>query len=186
MRWWACCQDTGLHSQHPQNAGSLCQKARQHPSLHSCLRFGVERRRPAFAALANVEDIVGVNYQDFLYGLHSFHQYERRDLRHRTRIHMGFPGSGIPTWYFREERPLCCRSIICGRAWIILASPKKPWARPAAFLDNCLFRKVMVLLSAKPVERYAHGPYHQSANWHWTWTRPCPSWPRIGTDHRNR
>ena len=107
------------------------------PYTHACVSGWNDA--PGFAALAEVEDIVGVNYQDFLY-----------DAIHATNPHAvicgteqdpyAVPKSNVPTWYAVRNRPY----VIGHHLWTgvdYLGESKDRLGGTSGFLDNCIFRK---------------------------------------------
>ena len=108
------------------------------PYTHACVSGWSDA--PGLARLAEVEDVVGVNYQDFLFGA----------------IHKSNPNAVICG---TEQDPYLARSskapdvvsrcgtcpmssgTICGRASIIWASPADSLGGTSGFLENCGFRK---------------------------------------------
>jgi beta-galactosidase len=94
---------------------------------------------PGMVALAEVEDIVGVNYQDFL--------YDDMHAKNPNAVIVGteqdpysVPGSNIPTWYSVRDRPY----VIGHHLWTgvdYLGESKRTLGGESGFLDNCIFRK---------------------------------------------
>ena len=108
------------------------------PYTHACVSGWHDP--PGLAALADVEDVVGVNYQDFLYGAIHAKQSECRDHGHRTRP-VFRPRQQHPDLVYGARTTPMSWGIISGRAWIIWARASGPWAATSGFLDNCIFRK---------------------------------------------
>ena len=107
------------------------------PYTHACVSGWNDA--PGFAALAKVEDIVGVNYQDFLYS--SIHSNNPNAVICGTEQDpYAFPGSDIPTWFFVRNAPY----VVGHHLWTgvdYLGEAKKTMGANCGFLDNCLFRK---------------------------------------------
>ena len=107
------------------------------PYTHACVAGWSD---PAgFAALADVEDVVGVNYQDFLYG--SIHSNNPNAVICGTEQDpYAFPGKNVPTWYSVRNVPY----VVGHHLWTgvdYLGESKKTMGANCGFLDNCLFRK---------------------------------------------
>ena len=125
------------------------------PYTHACVSGWSDA--PGLAALADVEDVVGVNYQDFLFGPSS------RSTRtpcsaapNKTLIRS--PAAKSPPGIRSGTSPMSW-AIICGRAWIIWARSSDSLGGHQRLPRQLPVPQVMVLLSAKPMERQAHGPY---------------------------
>jgi len=107
------------------------------PYTHACVSGWNDA--PGFAALADVEDIVGVNYQDFLYG--SIHSINTNVVLVGTEQDpYAFPGTDIPTWYSVRDATY----VVGHHLWTgvdYLGESKRTMGANCGFLDNCLFRK---------------------------------------------
>jgi len=107
------------------------------PYTHACVSGWSD---PAgFARLADVEDVVGVNYQDFLFG--QIHQHNPGAVLMGTEQDpYAVPNSGIPTWYEVRNAPY----VIGHHLWTgvdYLGESKSALGGNSGYLDNCLFRK---------------------------------------------
>lgn len=107
------------------------------PYTHACVSGWGD---PAgFAALADVEDVVGVNYQDFLFG--QIHQRNPNAVILGTEQDpYGMPNSNIPTWYNVRNAPY----VIGHHLWTgvdYLGESRGSLGGQSGFLDNCIFRK---------------------------------------------
>ncbi len=107
------------------------------PYTHACVSGWGD---PAgFAALADVEDVIGVNYQDFLYG--QIHQ------RNPNAVILGteqdpyaMPSGNVPTWYnVRNNTYTIGHHLWTGIDY--LGESKSSLGGSSGFLDNCIFRK---------------------------------------------
>ncbi len=107
------------------------------PYTHACVSGWNDA--PGFAALADVEDIVGVNYQDFLYGaIHSINT--NAVLCGTEQDPYAVPGRNVPTWYSVRDASY----VVGHHLWTgvdYLGEAKKKLGGTSGFLDNCLFRK---------------------------------------------
>ena len=107
------------------------------PYTHACVAGWNDA--PGFAALAEVEDIVGVNYQDFLYG--AIHAINPNALICGTEQDpYAVPKSNVPTWYAVRNTPY----VIGHHLWTgvdYLGESKNKMGGDSGFLDNCIFRK---------------------------------------------
>jgi beta-galactosidase len=147
------------------------------PYTHACVSGWNDA--PGFAALAKVEDIVGVNYQDFLYG--SIHSINTNVVLVGTEQDpYAFPGSGIPTWFFVRNAPY----VVGHHLWTgvdYLGESKKTLGSTSGFLDNCLFRKSwfyyqqsqwsdspMVHITIGNGTGHGHAMPHLAENWNQT------------------
>ena len=107
------------------------------PYTHACVSGWSDA--PGLAALADVEDVVGVNYQDFLFG--NIHQINPNAVLVGTEQDpYSVPGKNIPTWF--EVRS---NSYVIGHhLWTgvdYLGESKRSLGGNSGFLDNCIFRK---------------------------------------------
>jgi beta-galactosidase len=107
------------------------------PYTHACVSGWGD---PAgFAALANVEDVVGVNYQDFLYT--RIHQANPNAVLMGTEQDpYAVPGANVPTWYGVRNVPY----VIGHHLWTgvdYLGESKGSLGGQSGYLDNCIFRK---------------------------------------------
>ena len=84
---------------------------------------------PGLAALAEVEDVVGVNYQDFLFP--QIHQGNPNAILLGTEQDPYLARSGSARPGMRSGMCLMLSAIICGRAWIIWARSATAWAATA-------------------------------------------------------
>jgi len=107
------------------------------PYTHACVSGWSDA--PGLAALADAEDVVGVNYQDFLFGqIHA---------RNPNAILIGTEqdpylgrSSGSPTWYAVRDVPY----VIGHNLWTgvdYLGESRNSLGGNSGFLDNCIFRK---------------------------------------------
>ena len=107
------------------------------PYIHACVAGWNDA--PGFAALADVEDIVGVNYQDFLY--EAIHEKNPNAIICGTEQDpYSMPGSNIPTWYNVRNKSY----VIGHHLWTgldYLGESKRNLGSSSGFLDNCVFRK---------------------------------------------
>ncbi len=107
------------------------------PYTHACVSGWSDA--PGLAALAEVEDVVGVNYQDFLFG--NIHQINPNAVLVGTEQDpYAVPGKNIPTWYEVRNAPY----VIGHHLWTgvdYLGESKRSLGATSGFLDNCLFRK---------------------------------------------
>jgi beta-galactosidase len=107
------------------------------PYTHACVAGWNDA--PGFAALAAVEDLVGVNYQDFLYG--AIHEKNPQAVIVGTEQDpYSVPGSNVPTWYAVRNSPY----VIGHHLWTgvdYLGESKLRLGGESGFLDNCIFRK---------------------------------------------
>jgi beta-galactosidase len=107
------------------------------PYTHACVAGWNDA--PGFAALADVEDIVGVNYQDFLFD--DIHKTNPNAIICGTEQDpYSVPGSNIPTWFDVRNRPY----VIGHHIWTgvdYLGESKRNLGGDCGFLDNCIFRK---------------------------------------------
>ena len=107
------------------------------PYTHACVAGWSDA--PGFAALADVEDIVGVNYQDFLYG--AIHAKNPNAIIVGTEQDpYAVPKSNVPTWYAVRNTPY----VIGHHLWTgvdYLGEAKNKLGGDSGFLDNCIFRK---------------------------------------------
>ncbi len=127
------------------------------PSLHPRLRFGLERRPRSGQAGRR-----GRRRRRELPGLplrrHSSAESECRDLRHRARPVHG-PQQQHADVVCRAERPLCHRASSVDGRRLSGRVPQQP-GRHERLPRQLHFPQVVVLLPAKPMERCAHGAYH--------------------------
>jgi beta-galactosidase len=107
------------------------------PYTHACVSGWSDA--PGLAALAEVEDVVGVNYQDFLFD--NIHQINPNAVLVGTEQDpYSVPGKNIPTWYEVRNAPY----VIGHHLWTgvdYLGESKRSLGSTSGFLDNCLFRK---------------------------------------------
>jgi beta-galactosidase len=107
------------------------------PFTHACVSGWSDA--PGLAALAEVEDVVGVNYQDFLYG--AIHAKDPNAVIVGTEQDpYSVPGSNVPTWYSVRNTPY----VVGHHLWTgvdYLGESKRTLGGESGFLDNCLFRK---------------------------------------------
>ena len=107
------------------------------PYTHACVAGWNDA--PGFAALAGVEDVVGVNYQDFLFGdIHAINT--NAVLVGTEQDPYAVPGKNIPTWYSVRNTPY----VVGHHLWTgvdYLGESKRSLGATSGFLDNCLFRK---------------------------------------------
>ena len=107
------------------------------PYTHACVAGWSDA--PGFAALAEVEDIVGVNYQDFLYG--AIHAKNPNAVICGTEQDpYAVPKSNVPTWYAVRNTPY----VVGHHLWTgvdYLGEAKNKLGGDSGFLDNCIFRK---------------------------------------------
>ena len=94
---------------------------------------------PGLARLAEVEDVVGVNYQDFLFG--QIHRANPNAILVGTEQDPYLArSSGIPTWYEVKDVPY----VIGHHLWTgvdYLGESRNSLGGTSGFLDNCIFRK---------------------------------------------
>ena len=107
------------------------------PYTHACVAGWSDA--PGFAALAEVEDIVGVNYQDFLYG--AIHAKNPNAVICGTEQDpYAVPKSNVPTWYAVRNTPY----VVGHHLWTgvdYLGEAKNKLGGDSGFLDNCIYRK---------------------------------------------
>jgi beta-galactosidase len=107
------------------------------PYTHACVSGWNDA--PGLAALAAVEDIVGVNYQDFLFG--AMHEKNPNAVIVGTEQDpYSVPGSNVPTWYAVRNTPY----VVGHHLWTgvdYLGESKRTLGGESGFLDNCIFRK---------------------------------------------
>ena len=107
------------------------------PYTHACVSGWNDA--PGLAALAQVEDIVGVNYQDFLYG--AMHEKNPDAVIVGTEQDpYSVPGSNVPTWYAVRNTSY----VVGHHLWTgvdYLGESKETLGAETGFLDNCIFRK---------------------------------------------
>jgi beta-galactosidase len=107
------------------------------PYTHACVSGWHDA--PGFAALADVEDIVGVNYQDFLYD--AIHEKNPDAVIVGTEQDpYSVPKTNIPTWYSVRNTPY----VVGHHLWTgvdYLGESKRNLGGESGFLDNCIFRK---------------------------------------------
>ena len=107
------------------------------PYTHACVSGWNDA--PGLAALADVEDIVGVNYQDFLFG--AIHAANPNAVICGTEQDpYAVPKSNVPTWYSVRNTPY----VIGHHLWTgvdYLGESKDRLGGTSGFLDNCIFRK---------------------------------------------
>ena len=107
------------------------------PYTHACVAGWSDA--PGLAALAEVEDVVGINYQDFLYGpIHALNP--NAVLVGTEQDPYAIPGKNIPTWYGVKDAPY----VVGHHLWTgvdYLGEAKRKLGGTSGFLDNCLFRK---------------------------------------------
>ena len=107
------------------------------PYTHACVSGWNDA--PGFAALADVEDVVGVNYQDFLYG--SIHSINTNAVLCGTEQDpYAVRGENVPTWYSVRDAAY----VVGHHLWTgvdYLGESKRTLGSTSGFLDNCLFRK---------------------------------------------
>ena len=107
------------------------------PYTHACVAGWNDA--PGFAALAEVEDLIGVNYQDFL--------YDAIHVKNPNAVIVGteqdpysVPRTNVPTWYAVRNTPY----VIGHHLWTgvdYLGESKRSLGGESGFLDNCIFRK---------------------------------------------
>ncbi len=107
------------------------------PYTHACVSGWNDA--PGMVALAAVEDIVGVNYQDFLYD--AMHAKDPNAVIVGTEQDpYSVPGSNVPTWYSVRNAPY----VVGHHLWTgvdYLGESKRTLGGESGFLDNCIFRK---------------------------------------------
>lgn len=107
------------------------------PYTHACVSGWSDA--PGLAALAEVEDIVGVNYQDFLFG--AIHKANPDAILIGTEQDPYLArSSGSPTWYEVRDVPY----VIGHNLWTgvdYLGESRNSLGGNSGFLDNCIFRK---------------------------------------------
>ena len=107
------------------------------PFTHACVSGWSDA--PGLAALAGVEDVVGVNYQDFLFDdIHAINT--NAVLVGTEQDPYAVPGKNIPTWYSVRNTPY----VVGHHLWTgvdYLGESKRSLGATSGFLDNCLFRK---------------------------------------------
>jgi beta-galactosidase len=107
------------------------------PYTHACVSGWSDA--PGLAALAGVEDIVGVNYQDFLFG--AIHKANPNAILIGTEQDPYLArSSGSPTWYEVRDVPY----VIGHNLWTgvdYLGESRNRLGGNSGFLDNCIFRK---------------------------------------------
>jgi beta-galactosidase len=107
------------------------------PYTHACVSGWHDA--PGLAALADVEDLVGVNYQDFLYG--DIHAANPNAVIVGTEQDpYSVPKTNVPTWYSVRNTPYA----VGHHLWTgvdYLGESKRNLGGESGFLDNCLFRK---------------------------------------------
>jgi beta-galactosidase len=110
---------------------------RTRPYTHACVSGWNDA--PGFAALAGVEDVVGINYQDFLFGdIHAINT--NAVLVGTEQDPYAVPGNNVPTWYSVRNTPY----VVGHHLWTgvdYLGESKRSLGATSGFLDNCLFRK---------------------------------------------
>jgi beta-galactosidase len=107
------------------------------PYTHACVSGWNDA--PGLAALAGVEDVVGVNYQDFLFG--QIHQRDPNAILLGTEQdpYLG-RSSKAPTWYIAKN----VSYVIGHHLWTgvdYLGESRNSLGGNSGFLDNCIFRK---------------------------------------------
>jgi len=107
------------------------------PYTHACVSGWSDA--PGLAALADVEDLVGVNYQDFLYG--AIHAINPNAVIVGTEQDpYSVPHTNVPTWYSVRNAPY----VVGHHLWTgvdYLGESKRTIGGESGFLDNCIFRK---------------------------------------------
>jgi beta-galactosidase len=107
------------------------------PYTHACVSGWSDA--PGLAALAEVEDVVGVNYQDFLFG--AIHRANPNAILIGTEQDPYLArSSGSPTWYAVKDVPY----VIGHHLWTgvdYLGESRNSLGGDSGFLDNCIFRK---------------------------------------------
>jgi beta-galactosidase len=107
------------------------------PYTHACVSGWSDA--PGLAALAEVEDVVGINYQDFLYGpIHSINP--QAVLCGTEQDPYAVPRSNVPTWYSVRDNSY----VVGHHLWTgvdYLGEAKGKLGGTSGFLDNCIFRK---------------------------------------------
>jgi beta-galactosidase len=107
------------------------------PYTHACVSGWSDPE--GFAKLAEVEDIVGVNYQDFLFGkIHAVNP--NAVLCGTEQDPYTVPNTLVPTWYGVRNNAY----VIGHHLWTgidYLGESKSSLGGTSGFLDNCIFRK---------------------------------------------
>jgi beta-galactosidase len=107
------------------------------PYTHACVSGWDDA--PGLAALAGVEDVVGINYQDRLFD--AIHEINPAAVIVGTEQDpYSMPRTNIPTWFLVRDRPY----VIGHHLWTgvdYLGESKKNLGGQSGFLDNCIFRK---------------------------------------------
>jgi beta-galactosidase len=148
------------------------------PYTHACVSGWGD---PAgFAALADVEDVVGVNYQDFLYG--RIHQTNPNAVLMGTEQDpYSVRGENIPTWFnVRNNTYTIGHHLWTGIDY--LGESKTGLGGNSGFLDNCIFRKSWFYYqqsqwSDKPMVHIAIGDAttsNRNLTENWNQTGPVP------------
>jgi beta-galactosidase len=107
------------------------------PYTHACVSGWSDA--PGFARLAEVEDVVGVNYQDFLYP--AIHQANPNAILVGTEQDpYAVPNTGVPTWFgVRSNSYTIGHHLWTGVDY--LGESRNSLGGTSGFLDNCIFRK---------------------------------------------
>ena len=107
------------------------------PYTHACVSGWDDA--PGLAALADVEDVVGINYQDRLYdAIHGMNP--AAVIVGTEQDPYSMPRTNIPTWFLVRDRPY----VVGHHLWTgvdYLGESKKNLGGQSGFLDNCIFRK---------------------------------------------
>jgi len=107
------------------------------PYTHACVSGWSDA--PGLAALAEVEDVVGVNYQDFLFP--AIHRANPNAILVGTEQDpYTVPNTGIPTWFeVRSNSYTIGHHLWTGVDY--LGESRGSLGGTSGFLDNCIFRK---------------------------------------------
>jgi beta-galactosidase len=143
---------------------------------------------PGLAALAEVEDVVGVNYQDFLFP--QIHRANPNAILIGTEQDPYLARSGgSPTWYEVRNVPY----VIGHNLWTgvdYLGESRNSLGGQSGFLDNCGFRKSWFYFMQsqwgdKPMVHIAVGNGTSSANGLGeSWNQPLPGQNNANTGGR--
>jgi len=107
------------------------------PYTHACVSGWNDA--PGLAALADVEDVVGINYQDHLFG--AIHEINPKAVIVGTEQDpYSLPHGNVPTWFAVRDNPY----VVGHHLWTgvdYLGESKRNLGGESGFLDNCIFRK---------------------------------------------
>jgi Beta-galactosidase/beta-glucuronidase len=106
------------------------------PCTHACVSGWSDA--PGFASLANCEDVIGVNYQDFMYG--SIHNLSPNAVLCGTEQDpYTLPSTLVPTWFGVRNTVY----VIGHHLWtgVDYLGEAGNLGAASGYLDNCIFRK---------------------------------------------